>query len=136
MMWLTWRQFRTQAIVTIAGLALVAIVLVITGLQLAHRFDASGITGCHPHTSCEQIANAFLLGLKGTVPNIVLLIAVGLTYLVPGLIGVFWGAPLHHARDRDGNVQARVDPERDEEALAGGQGGPDRTDCRGGCWPA
>jgi ABC-type transport system involved in multi-copper enzyme maturation permease subunit len=94
MMWLTWRQFRTQAIVTIAGLVLVAIVLVITGLQLAHRFDATGITGCHPHTSCEQIANAFLLGLKGTVPNIVLLIAVGLTYLVPGLIGVFWGAPL------------------------------------------
>ena len=54
----------------------------------------AGITGCHPHSSCEQIANAFLLGLKGTVPNIVLLIAVGLIYLVPGLIGVFWGAPL------------------------------------------
>lgn len=94
MMWLTWRQFRTQAIATTAGLVLVAIVLAVTGVQLSHRFDAAGILGCHPHISCEQIANAFLLGLKGTVPNIVLLVAVGLIYLVPGLIGVFWGAPL------------------------------------------
>ncbi len=38
MMWLTWRQFRTQAIATTAGLVLVAIVLAVTGVQLCTSF--------------------------------------------------------------------------------------------------
>jgi hypothetical protein len=94
MMWLTWRQFRAQAIVATVGLAAMAIMLTVTGIQLAHHFDTSGIAGCHAHGNCAQAANAFLTTLRASSYQVVFLIAVGLTYAVPALIGIFWGAPL------------------------------------------
>ena len=47
MIWLTWRQFRAQTIVTSAALAVVGVVLAATGLHLMHLFDASGVATCH-----------------------------------------------------------------------------------------
>ena len=94
MMWLTWRQFRAQAIVAAAGFAAMAIALAVSGVQLADRFSASGIVGCQPRGGCEQLANNFLGALKGSGYQVVFIIAVGLIYAVPGLIGLFWGAPL------------------------------------------
>ena len=94
MMWLTWRQFRTQAIVAAGGLALMAIILTVSGVHLANQFNASGIIGCQAHGHCEQVASNFLRTLRGSGYQAVFLIAAGLTYAVPGLIGVFWGAPL------------------------------------------
>lgn len=55
MMWLTWRQFRAQAIATAAGLVLVVIVLAVSGVQLADKFHAT-LAGCQAHGSCEQLA--------------------------------------------------------------------------------
>jgi hypothetical protein len=94
MMWLTWRQFRTQAIAAATGLVLMAIVLAVSGVRLSDQFNASGIIGCQAHGSCEQLASNFLSTLKGSGYQVVFLIAVGLIYAVPGLIGLFWGAPL------------------------------------------
>ncbi len=94
MMWLTWRQFRTQAMVAAAALVVAAIVLVVTGLRLSDQFNASGVIGCQAHGSCEQLASNFLSTLRGSSYQVVFLIAVGLIYAVPGLIGLFWGAPL------------------------------------------
>jgi len=34
MIWVTWRQFRTQAIVTVAALAAFALLVVVTGEHL------------------------------------------------------------------------------------------------------
>ena len=45
MIWLTWRQFRAQAIAAAAALAVLAIALAVTGPHLAHLYDASGIAG-------------------------------------------------------------------------------------------
>jgi hypothetical protein len=94
MMWLTWRQFRAQAIVAAGGLAVTAIVLAVSGVQLADRFSASGVVGCHPHGSCEQLASNFLGALQDSGYQVVFTLAIGLIYAVPALIGVFWGAPM------------------------------------------
>jgi len=93
-MWLTWRQFRTQGIIAAAGLAAVAIVLVVTGVNLSDHYNTSGIIGCHGPGSCGTLASNFLTSLRGSYYQVVFLIAVGLIYAVPGLIGLFWGAPL------------------------------------------
>jgi hypothetical protein len=102
MMWLTWRQFRTQTIAAACGLVLVAIVLAVSGVQLADKFHAS-MTGCQAHGSCAQFANTFLTTVNGSGYQVVALIIVGLIYAVPGLIGVFWGAPLI-TREIDGHT--------------------------------
>jgi hypothetical protein len=86
---LTWRQFRTQATVVFAALSALAIVLAITGSQLDHLYDTSGIPACKTHHDCGALHFAFLRhdsflhGLLGP-----LLLA------VPALLGIFWGAPL------------------------------------------
>src|SRR6266704_3304159 len=59
MIWLTWRQFRVQAITAVATLAAFAVLLAVTGPHLASLYAASGITGCHGG-SCGQLASSFL----------------------------------------------------------------------------
>ena len=46
MIWLTWRQFRAQAIVAGAALVAVAIALAATGPHLAALFDSNGLATC------------------------------------------------------------------------------------------
>jgi hypothetical protein len=93
MMWLSWRQFRTQTIVVACGLVLVAIILAVSGVQLADKFHGS-IAGCAAHGSCGQLAGNFLRSLRGSGYQAVALGFTVLIYAVPGIIGVFWGAPL------------------------------------------
>jgi len=88
MIWLTWRQFRTPAIVASGALAVVAVVLGVTGPHLIHLYDTSGIATCHGAPDCQQLIDAFqshyqLLRLIGTA-----------VVVAPGIIGMFWGAPL------------------------------------------
>jgi hypothetical protein len=93
MMWLTWRQFRAQAIVTATALALAVIVLAVSGVQFANTFHAT-LAGCHAHGTCGQLAGGFLNALKGSGYGVIGQISIALIYAVPGLIGIFWGAPL------------------------------------------
>jgi hypothetical protein len=89
MIWLSWRQLRASAAALYGALAVVAVVVAITGLQLHRAFTASGITGC-TGDACESIINAFLgrdLFLQTLLSNVLLL-------LLPALTGVFWAAPL------------------------------------------
>jgi ABC-type transport system involved in multi-copper enzyme maturation permease subunit len=89
MIWLSWRQLRASAAVTYGALAVVAVVVAITGLQLHRAFTASAIAGC-TGDSCESIINAFLARdpfLQTLLSNVLLL-------LLPVLTGVFWAAPL------------------------------------------
>ena len=39
-----------------AALAVLAIVLGVTGPDLAHLYDTSGIATCHPHVTCRTLA--------------------------------------------------------------------------------
>ncbi|MGN6793314.1 MAG: ABC transporter permease subunit, partial [Streptosporangiaceae bacterium] len=93
MMWLTWRQFRAQAIVTAAALAVVVTALAVSGVQFADMFHTT-IAGCQAHGSCSQLATGFLRALHGSGYGVIGQSAVFLIYAVPGLIGAFWGAPL------------------------------------------
>ena len=95
MIWLTWRQFRAQAIVAAAALAVVAIALAVTGPHLAQLYDSSGLTSCRAHGTCERLITAFMDQVKASTPDGVLFgLCIGLILAAPALIGVFWGAPL------------------------------------------
>jgi hypothetical protein len=95
MMWLTWRQFRTQAVVAAAVLVLVAIALASTGPHLAHLYNSSGLLTCHAHGDCPTLANNFLNSAKADTFLFRLWDGgIFLMFLVPALLGVFWGAPL------------------------------------------
>ena len=93
MIWLTWRQFRAQAIAAAAALAVLALVFGLTGPHLAHLYDVSGLATCHAR--CSALTAGFLDSVKSDAMYPVLYIAgVALLYVTPGIIGVFWGAPL------------------------------------------
>ncbi|HWE68303.1 MAG TPA: hypothetical protein VG298_16800 [Acidimicrobiales bacterium] len=85
---LTWRQFRTQAAVALGGLVIVALVVVLTGPHLRDLYH-SLVAPCHAHGDCSTAYGSFL----GTDSTLRTWLGI-LTIVVPGLIGIFWGAPL------------------------------------------
>jgi hypothetical protein len=100
MIWLTWRQHRRQALVTLIGLAALAALLVVPGLQMHHRFTDSGLADClhkvgtaewvpaGPSSGCERLINRFNTEF-GTWRFVGVLFAV-----LPLFVGLFWGAPV------------------------------------------
>jgi hypothetical protein len=96
MIWLTWRQFRTQAVVAAAALAAVAAALAVTGPPLSHLYATSGLASCQVHGNCGPLAAVFLDQLKSrrTPYYAIFILGAVLLLLVPALIGMFWGAPL------------------------------------------
>jgi ABC-type transport system involved in multi-copper enzyme maturation permease subunit len=86
MIWLTWRQFRGQALIAVAALAALAIYLVILGLQIRHSYEVNvDCAGCSLADARHTLESKYF----GT-----LLLTGFLVVLVPALIGAFWGAPL------------------------------------------
>lgn len=69
MTWLTWRQFRVPALSVFAGLAAICVLLAITGPDLIGRTD---------YSDQDTLFGSTILAL----------------YLLPAVIGVFWGVPL------------------------------------------
>jgi hypothetical protein len=88
MIWLTWRQFRLQAIVVCGTLTVLAAILAITGPELAHDY-AAGLSTCGEHGGCLSFTDQFF---TDHVPPYFGLVAV--VMVVPAVIGLFWGAPL------------------------------------------
>jgi len=79
--WLTWRQSRVNALVVYAALLLVAAALAVTGPHLADVYGRSA------STFLDWIATRKLdrtLYVVGTAAG----------FVVPALIGAFWGAPM------------------------------------------
>ncbi len=60
--WLSWRQFRVQALVAAVFLAALAAVLGVTGRRLAHFYDSSGIGACTAAgaADCDRLELDFL----------------------------------------------------------------------------
>jgi hypothetical protein len=79
MIWLTWRQFRTQAAVMFAAVAALAAALAVTGPQLADLYRAAGSSLVDRLSSSDQ--TVYYAGLL-------------VVLAVPAVIGMFWGAPL------------------------------------------
>ena len=88
MIWLTWRQFRAQAVVASGALALLAVAFAVTGPQLVHLYDTTVAT-CRAQHNCSIAINAFQ-GEDNFLQNLTRLVMVA----GPALIGMFWGAPL------------------------------------------
>ncbi|WP_305784372.1 transmembrane transport protein [Symbioplanes lichenis] len=86
MIWLTWRQFRAQALVAALAVAAVAAFLIYLGVRM--RSDYAGVLGCTP-SECAAARISF-----GNTYSRQLTLAGVLVLATPALIGVFWGAPL------------------------------------------
>ena len=93
MIWVSWRQHRSQAVAGLGVLAALAVYAIVVGTSMRTAFGHDGLPTCLSRsqaTSCQDAVQAFT-GEFGSAVNIafysVLLIA-------PGLLGVIIGAPL------------------------------------------
>jgi ABC-type transport system involved in multi-copper enzyme maturation permease subunit len=94
MLWMTWRQFRAQTIAAVAAMAATALVLGLSGLRIAHLYQASGIADCRARNDCTAVASNFLTEVNGSLVNHLPLLFGTALVAVPAIIGIFWGAPL------------------------------------------
>jgi hypothetical protein len=92
MLWLAWRQFRSQALVTVAALAAAAIALAVTGAQLGALYHDSGLATCT--ASCGQLNADFTAAVRSSGGQAIFDAGVVVLYAIPALAGIFWGAPL------------------------------------------
>jgi hypothetical protein len=89
MIWLTWRQFRASAAMMAAALALLAVILAVTGPGLADEYS-SGIAACtNQGGDCSAFLQNFFRDHRGAFQAVTAVVLV-----LPALIGLFWGAPL------------------------------------------
>jgi hypothetical protein len=87
MSFVIWRLHRTHVLIAGAGLAALAILLVITGLNMANTYDAA-ISTCGATNSCNDLPTLLFQG-DGPLVDLV-----SGTMVLPALLGVLWGAPL------------------------------------------
>ncbi len=93
MIWVSWRQHRSQATACLGLLCALAVYAVVLGLSMRNSFGQNNLATCLAHsqgTSCPNSVMSFMNSF-GSLVNIgfwaVLL-------LLPGMIGVVVGAPL------------------------------------------
>ena len=93
MIWVTWRQHRTQAIVCLGVFCVVAIFAIAVGAGMRSAFDADGLGACLARSGgsgCPAVITSFVHRFNGpasVTQNAPL-------FLIPGLVGVVVGAPL------------------------------------------
>src|SRR5205085_5248931 len=91
MPWLASRQQRQQALFGAVSFVLLAIFLLLTGRHMHSVFGSSGLWHClatRNHGDCGDLESAFETRF-GTLRQLVPFLMV-----LPGLVGLFWGAPL------------------------------------------
>ncbi|TMK45809.1 MAG: transporter [Actinobacteria bacterium] len=89
MTWWAWRQHRSQMLAAAGVLAALTVWMTVTGLSFAHEYRDLGIASClAARGDCGQAIDQFEALHRG------LALLVPLFLVAPGLIGVFWGAPL------------------------------------------
>jgi hypothetical protein len=88
--WLAWRQQRTETAIAALVFAIAIAVIVPTGLHIASVFDDQGIGSClaHPTGTCRGTLDEFT-GRWDSLVNLV-----GWFNLVPAIIGALLAAPL------------------------------------------
>jgi hypothetical protein len=91
--WVAWRLQRTETLIALGILALLAGLLVPTGITIAHAYHDDGLGSClalNPSAICGQEISAFQQRFQ-TLTNLS-----NWFTLVPGLIGVLLAAPFIH----------------------------------------
>jgi hypothetical protein len=88
--WLSWRLQRTETLLTIAGLALLAAIFIPVGLDLASLYTHDGVAACLTRQSqvCGETIGNFA-DHAGPLRG-----GLGWFNLLPGLVGVALAAPL------------------------------------------
>jgi hypothetical protein len=97
MTWLVWRQHRVQYCVGAALLAVFAVLIMITGAQVAHQYAAAQ-AACAAGQGCRHLGGLFL---GSHVVGFLVISTLG----APALVGLFWGAPLVAAEAEAGTAQ-------------------------------
>ncbi len=92
MIWLTWRQFRLQTWAALVALAALAIVLAATAPGLSELYRTSGLSACE--AECGPLADSFISQVMAGATGRLYWLGIGVMYVLPAVIGVFWGAPL------------------------------------------
>jgi ABC-type transport system involved in multi-copper enzyme maturation permease subunit len=98
MTWLVWRQHRVQFYLGAALLAALAVLLVITGVQMASQYH-SALVACAANHSCANLSSTLFLGSHAV--GFLVIMTLG----APLLVGLFWGAPLVAAEIEAGTTQ-------------------------------
>jgi hypothetical protein len=88
--WLSWRQQRTEALIAAGILALLAALLIPTGLQMASAYDHDGLSSClNVRTqNCSVAIDEFTRRFESRAALLAWF------NLIPGLVGVLLAAPL------------------------------------------
>jgi hypothetical protein len=92
---LVWRLHRNQAYFAVAALAVLAVVLLVTGTVMGNDYR-SALASCGATQSCGDLGSELFRG-DGAIIDLV-----DLTLIVPLLFGLFWGAPLLSKEFEDG----------------------------------
>ncbi len=87
MTWFAWRQFRSQALFVSGLVVAVAVFFAVTGPHLWSLYD--GLKTCSAHGDCASLTNSVSNGYATVYPFVQ-----ALSIALPGLLGMFWGAPL------------------------------------------
>jgi ABC-type transport system involved in multi-copper enzyme maturation permease subunit len=93
MIWVSWRQSRSQAIACLGVLAALAVYAIVVSTSMRSAFSHDNLAACLAHsqgTACPGGVGAFM-GEFGSEVNIAFW---SVALIVPGLIGVLVGGPL------------------------------------------
>jgi len=93
MIWLTWRQFRAQSLIAAATAVVAVVLLAITGRAFATMWTDSGAGSCPASGDCGAL-HTFVSQAQHGWTMTAYVLGTALVYLVPPLVGLFWGAPL------------------------------------------
>jgi hypothetical protein len=88
--WVGWREQRTETIVAAGILVALALFLLPTGLHMASAYQDEGLSACvgtHPAPACGDAIGSFVLRFE-RMSNLIAWLT-----LLPGLIGVMLAAP-------------------------------------------
>ena len=90
MIWFTWRQFRSQTVIAAAALAAFGVLLLFTGRMITDLY--AEVAACLD--DCGGAVGVFLARFRSSAAFPTYLGALATAYVLPALIGIFWGAPL------------------------------------------
>jgi hypothetical protein len=92
---LVWRLHRNQAYFAVGALAVLTVILLVTGITMADDYRRA-LADCTATQSCSDLGSELFRG-DGAIIDLV-----DLTLVVPLLFGLFWGAPLLAKEFEDG----------------------------------
>jgi hypothetical protein len=90
MIWFTWRQFRSQTVIAAAALAALGVLLLVTARVMTDLY--ADVAACN--SDCAGTIQTFLARFRDSAAFPTYLAALGAAYVLPVLLGIFWGAPL------------------------------------------